>query len=167
MGTAMTLIPRHTTTQIYIHHTVTPRMAADKFYSGDVIKRITALHVARSFSTIGYHFVVTGEGKVLRGRDERMIGAHTLNHNSCSIGISCCGSFVRGGDIMVATDPQYTALCDIVAFMVRRYNIRLNDILGHRDGQATECPGQIYDLLPAIRNSVAARLLMPESAPVV
>jgi N-acetylmuramoyl-L-alanine amidase len=159
---------RKTTEYGFIHHTVTPRMAADHYYEkGGVIETITRLHVARGFSTIGYTYVVTGEGNILPGRDESMVGAHCLNHNYNSIGISCCGSFVKGGDIMVATDPQYTALLDIVTRMVRKYKIPISHILGHRDGQATECPGQIYDLLPAIRNSVSARLLMPESAPVV
>jgi len=160
---------RSFTENIYIHHTVTPRSADAPFYNGDVIKRITALHVARGFATIGYTYVVTGEGKVLAGRDEKAVGAHCLGHNSTSIGISCLGSFVKGGDVLSPSDPQYTALCDIVAKMAWKYDIPVAHIYGHRDGQATECPGQIYGLLPAIRNSVEARikLFAPESAPIL
>lgn len=154
---------RKKTEAIYIHHTVTPRSENDKFYGGDVIAKIRQMHKARNFSDIGYHFVISGEGRIMAGRDERMIGAHTLNHNYNSLGVSCLGSFVKNGDIMVATDLQYGSLCDIVAFLCRRYSIPVHNIYGHRDGQATECPGQIYDLLPAIRNSVEIRLRMPES----
>ena len=154
---------RKKTDRIYIHHMVTPRLASDKYYRGDVIKRITAMHKARKppFATIGYHYVVTGEGEVLPGRDEKAIGAHTLGHNSTSLGVACLGSFVKGGDVMLATDAQYSALCYILARLVQRYAIPIHNIYGHRDGQATECPGQIYDLLSAIRNSVELRLRLP------
>jgi len=156
---------RAATTRIFVHHTVTPRSSSDKYYQGDVCERIRKLHLARGFSDIGYHYIVTGEGRILLGRDVREIGAHVQGSNFDSIGVSCLGTFTVGGDVMVVGDAQYSALCDILAYLCRRYSLHPRQIFGHRDAQKTECPGTIYGLLDHIRASVFARMQLPESAP--
>lgn len=48
-------------------------------------------HRARGFYDIGYHFVITRDGKVQKGRDLDEIGAHAKGHNRNSIGICYIG----------------------------------------------------------------------------
>lgn len=156
---------RAATTRIFVHHTVTPRSGVDTFYHGDVRGRIKTMHLARGFSDVGYHFIVTGEGRILLGRDERDIGAHVKGSNYDSIGVACLGWFNDDRDTMTVGDAQYNALCDVLAHLCRRYALPVECIFGHRDAQASECPGTIYDLLPQIRASVFARMQVAESAP--
>lgn len=44
-------------------------------------------HIRRGFSDIGYHFYITRNGEIHRGRPLEKIGAHCQNHNRHSIGI--------------------------------------------------------------------------------
>ncbi len=49
------------------------------------------MHLARGFTDIGYHWYITRDGKIHKGRDEAKIGAHTTGQNSHSIGVCYCG----------------------------------------------------------------------------
>lgn len=49
------------------------------------------MHLARGFTDIGYHWYITRDGKIHKGRDEAKIGAHTTGQNSYSIGVCYCG----------------------------------------------------------------------------
>jgi len=53
---------------------------------------IDKYHRKKGLLKIGYHFVITEEGVVQKGRELEMAGAHTRGFNDCSIGIGLCGS---------------------------------------------------------------------------
>lgn len=71
--------------KIILHCSATPE---GEDYTVDQIRQI---HLARGFSDIGYHWYITRDGKIHKGRDESKIGAHTTGQNSHSIGVCYCG----------------------------------------------------------------------------
>ena len=71
-----------TITLIIIHCSVTPE---GKSLSAEACRLDHILH--RGFRDIGYHFYITRDGEIHRGRPLEKVGAHCRNHNSHSIGI--------------------------------------------------------------------------------
>ena len=69
--------------KIILHCTATPE--GRDF----TVEQIRQWHLARGFSDIGYHYVVSRDGSVHRGRPEEVAGAHCTGQNTCSIGVSC------------------------------------------------------------------------------
>ena len=51
----------------------------------------------RGWSDIGYHYVVTLDGKIKGGRDVNISGAHCSGHNAYSIGVCYVGGLDRYG----------------------------------------------------------------------
>lgn len=45
------------------------------------------------WSDLGYSFLVGGDGRIYEGRGWKGVGAHTVNYNSISLGISFMGNF--------------------------------------------------------------------------
>ena len=131
---------------ILIHHSYDPASgtAAD----------IDAIHRARGFDGLGYHFVINnGRG----GRDGRVevgyrwkkqeTGAHcrvSPNDNNYwnehTIGICLIGNFERSRP----SEAQYRSLSKLVQFLMVRYHIKTRDLLGHGDVKATKCPGRNF-----------------------
>ena len=84
-------IAMRTITLLIIHCSATPQGVAANF---EDCRRDHIHH--RGFRDIGYHFYLTRNGEIHRGRPLEKIGAHCLNHNRHSIGIcyeggtGCC-----------------------------------------------------------------------------
>ena len=70
-----------TITLIIIHCSATPE---GKSLSAEACRLDHILH--RGFRDIGYHFYITRDGEIHRGRPLEKVGAHCRNHNSHSIG---------------------------------------------------------------------------------
>jgi hypothetical protein len=101
-------------------------------------------------------------------------GAHAGGYNTGNIGIALLGTFTQQGRRY--TDPQPAAVSaaeQLLAELSERHGIDpeglvdydngvnpkdgVDAISGHRDFNATECPGdRLYAMLPAIRSDVAA-----------
>ena len=75
-------IAMRTITLLIVHCSATPQGVALGF---EDCRRDHIHH--RGFRDIGYHFYLTRNGKIHRGRPLEKIGAHCLNHNRHSIGI--------------------------------------------------------------------------------
>ena len=75
-------IAMRTITLLIIHCSATPQGVALGF---EDCRRDHIHH--RGFRDIGYHFYLTRNGEIHRGRPLEKIGAHCLNHNRHSIGI--------------------------------------------------------------------------------
>ncbi|MCY6356183.1 peptidoglycan recognition protein family protein [Clostridium sp. ZS2-4] len=101
----------------------------------------------KGWSCIGYHFFITKEGKIYRGRPEKAIGAHCLHHNSNTLGICVQGNY------MVETMPkaQEAAVIALCKYLCSKYTI--NSIKGHKELGDTDCPGTNYSL-SSIKNSI-------------
>ena len=75
-------IAMRTITLLIVHCSATPQGVALGF---EDCRRDHIHH--RGFRDIGYHFYLTRNGEIHRGRPLEKIGAHCLNHNRHSIGI--------------------------------------------------------------------------------
>ncbi len=101
------------------------------------------------WSDIGYHYLITRDGKVHKGRPNSRVGAHCAGDNATSIGICCVGAadaFPIGRGYM--TLRMWIALLQLVNRLVRAYGIPGDRIFGHRERpsgirQRKTCPG--YD----------------------
>jgi len=171
----------HTIKQVHLHHTAT----GNDYRRRDVPSLIRGMyryhtHTLR-WSDLGYNFLVDRFGRSWEGRAGGMTkpvrGAHTLGFNATSVGIAVIGTYTD-----VRPRPAVlTALVKLAAWKLDRYHrnpraktrvrsqgsdlfrqgkvVRLPVIDGHRDTNATECPGQVlYDLLPKLRNRTDNRV---------
>ena len=117
---------------IVVHCTATPE-GQDKS-----VEKIRKEHLALGWSDIGYHYVVTRDGRVHTGRDVDIAGSHVSGHNANSIGVVYVGglenkpiaySKLKAKD--TRTEAQKAALLSLLSGLRRLYpNAR---ILGHRD----------------------------------
>jgi len=70
---------------IILHCADTPN---DKYFD---IEDIDRWHKEKGWSGCGYHFVITRDGKLQKGRDIERVGAHVYGYNSKSVGICLIG----------------------------------------------------------------------------
>ncbi|MFI1972889.1 N-acetylmuramoyl-L-alanine amidase [Streptomyces cinnamoneus] len=164
----------------FVHHTASGNEYSCS-QSGSVIRGIYRYHVVSSgWRDIGYNFLVDKCGTIYEGRAggvaKPVKGAHTLGFNTNSMGIAVLGTFAKNNPSYAAVD----AVATLTAWKLGLYDVnplgtaqlvsgggnlykkgtkvRLKVISGHRDGYATECPGdRLYSRLGSARSS-AARL---------
>lgn len=106
-------------THLIVHCTDSPD-SADQIDVTDIRK----WHKDKGWHDIGYHFVVTKQGEIQKGRPEYINGAHARGYNRESIGICWVGRNDCNND-------QWWALAEECAEIVEKYNIPLANILGH------------------------------------
>lgn len=120
---------RQLTSYIVVHHSV----------SGDVgAVQIHGWHRERGWHGIGYHYVIRENGSIEAGRPEWAVGAHVTGKNSVSVGICLAGDF----DKYPPTQGQITSLVWLVRSLQAEYPG--TQVVGHRELQATACPGKLF-----------------------
>ncbi|MGW3078397.1 MULTISPECIES: peptidoglycan recognition protein family protein [unclassified Kitasatospora] len=169
---------------VFIHHTATAT-AYDCADAPQMIRAIYQYHVkTNGWRDIGYNFLVDRCGTVYEGRaggvEQPVHGAHTLGFNTDTSGVAAIGTYVDDQP----PQPLLDGLAAISAWKLgltgratdgrtkltsgssaSRYPlgtvVEFDAISGHRDGVATECPGDaLYARLPALR-AAGARLQAP------
>ena len=147
-----------------IHHTA-GRSPATPEESAAVVRAIQVYHVeSNGWNDIGYNFLVDPFGQIFEGRaggiDRNVIGAHALSFNTGSSGIALLGNFAK----KALTEEARVALADLLAWRLDRAHVdptapvvhaasgtTLRAVSGHRDVNATECPGgKVYPELDAL-----------------
>jgi len=121
---------RSATTHLILHHAACSGSA----------QQIHQSHLKNGWSGIGYHYYVRKDGSIYRGRPENMRGAHTTDWNWCSIGVCFEGNL----ETETMNARQKAAGLALVADLRRRYPGIT--ICGHRDLNATACPGKNFPL---------------------
>ena len=111
-------------------------------------KVIEKWHLQRGFNSIGYHFVIGNgrpksqsgylalwDGKIEKGREEGVMGAHAKGHNRHSIGVCLIGQ-------MAFTPNQIRSLQGLIWYLRGVYGLQAEDILGHNevDLHGKTCP---------------------------
>jgi hypothetical protein len=133
---------------------------------------------SNGWNDIGYNFLVDKYGRIFEGRaggiDAPVIGAQAQGYNSESTGIANLGTYSS----TPASPAAMQAMASLIAWKLplhgvpvagsvtvsshggsdNRYPagtpVTLQRISGHRDGDATECPGDaLYAQLPALRQA--------------
>ena len=96
------------------------------------VERLRECHLQRGFRDIGYHFYITRDGEIHRGRALEKIGAHCRNHNTHSIGVCYEGGLDANGKPKdTRTLEQKGALLALLRELKRQYPKAL--VVGHRD----------------------------------
>ena len=139
------LIKRKKTDMIVLHH------AAAKECSPEDIHQ---WHLNNGWSGIGYSFVIRKNGKIYRGRPEDMVGAHTTNFNTTSIGICFEGDF----RFEKPTDAQVKSGKELVAYLKQKYNIA--KVKRHCDLSNTSCPGRLFPFDEIANGKVEENLVL-------
>lgn len=104
----------------------------------EIVRMMDRYHrEGRNWSSIGYHYIVGRDGSVFEGRPCTIQGAHVAHNNPNNIGISCIGDFNR----KLPTAPQLGALTSFLEDQRRRYGVAKGRVYGHRELNASVCPG--------------------------
>jgi hypothetical protein len=165
-----------------VHHTVNSNSYGPND-SAALIRGIYYFHTqVNGWCDIGYNFLVDRFGQVFEGRyggiNQAVIGAHAGGFNAGSTGVALIGDF-QSSPVPAAT---YNALRALLAWKLAYHHVdplgvtshtvassdcncqrfpvgstvTLPTIVGHRDVDFTDCPGQfMYDLLAQLRSDVA------------
>ena len=164
---------------VFVHHTDTPNGYAPDDVPA-IIRSIYTYHVrSNGWNDIGYNFLVDAYGRVFEGRaggiDRPVIGAHTEGFNAGSVGIAVIGN----GSLAPLTAAAREALTNLIAWRLDvahvdplghatmisggsdRFaagkSVSLRVVSGHRDANATDCPGAlIYPELDGIAAAAQA-----------
>lgn len=157
----------HKPTYIVVHHTAGGNSADLSLEHAFSISRgIQNFHMDdRGYVDSGQQFTNSRGGHITEGRrrsleildggTQHVMGAHVGNHNSETIGIENEGLY----STVDVTPELWNSLVQLVAYMAQQYGISPDMIRGHRDFNATECPGTVlYGRLPELREAVGAVL---------
>lgn len=133
---------RHPVREIIVHCAATrPDWMAGRPLA-EKAAEIRRWHRANDWSDIGYHWIIDRDGKVLPGRAETVVGAHTVGKNSGTIGIC-----LLGGHGSAETDrfhQHFTPQQDItLRQMIAAISLRtsIQRVSGHHEYAAKACPG--------------------------
>jgi len=120
-------MPRKRTDAIVIHCTATPEGKEQ------TVASITAMHRARGWSTIGYHYLIGINGEEWVGRaPDTSVGAHVAGFNNTTLGVSYVGGVDKAGKPKdTRTAAQIKALEGLLGRLSAKYPKAV--ILGHRD----------------------------------
>ena len=112
------------------------------------VNQIRAEHKRQGWSDIGYHYVVTLDGKVHLGRDVDIAGSHVKNYNANSIGVVYVGGLENKPNVAyrqlkakdTRTPAQKAALLSLLMDLRKLYPYA--KIQGHRDfpNAHKDCP---------------------------
>jgi len=120
--------------KIIIHCTATPKGRSVS------VNDIRQWHLDRGWSDIGYHYVITLDGKLEIGRPVERQGAHTKGQNKNSIGIAYVGGMSK--DMSRSEDTrtreQMDRLEEFLCYLKILYPSA--KIYGHRDFSTKDCP---------------------------
>lgn len=96
-------------------------------------------HLARGFKTIGYHFVITLDGRTHFTRSLSQVGAHCKGQNKNSIGICYVGGLDKDGKPKdTRTEAQKSTLFCLVKSLKQSYpNVTIH---GHNEFANKACP---------------------------
>ena len=152
---------------IVVHHTAsqnTSDYSRDQAYR--LARNIQNHHMnTKGWDDTGQNFTVSRGGYVLEGRHRSLealnsgtkhcVGAHAAPYNEQYLGIECEGTYMT----TAPTSALYNQLVALCALMCQQYGLSPSSIIGHRDLNATSCPGDhFYAMLPQLRSDVQAAL---------
>jgi N-acetyl-anhydromuramyl-L-alanine amidase AmpD len=143
--------------KITVHHTTVLPVYRNKS-NAEIVKSIFNFHRHnKGWADIGYHYLIGSDGTVYQGRQEKFQGAHAgASNNKYNLGIALIGDFTQ----QRPSSRQLEALESLISEKVRINNISPNNIYGHKDLKATECPGPyLYMELQEIKRRLAHPLL--------
>ncbi|MBA0051567.1 N-acetylmuramoyl-L-alanine amidase [Streptomyces sp. AJS327] len=163
----------HVPTFIVVHHTADPGNSEDYSleHAMQICRDIQNYHMdgqgwgdtGQQFTNSRGGFILEGRHQsldVVRGGTQHVQGANVGGHNSEVIGIENEGLYT---EVDVPQD-LWDSLVDLVAWIATQYDRPVENIMGHRDFNSTECPGEVlYGRLQELRDAVAGAMGVPKS----
>jgi hypothetical protein len=173
--------------KVIVHHTASRNDDPDPEATIRAIYYMHA--VSRGWGDIDYNFLIDWQGRIYEGRHSRKYasgepitgedlagnvarGAHARGFNDGTVGIALLGNFQK----ILPPLAQRAALEKLIAWKLERHGINplgastytnpnlgtstyLQNISGHRNVNATDCPGDtFYNWFPTLRQNVANRI---------
>ena len=165
----------------FVHHTASVNEYGPQDSAGIVLGIAKYHRDTNGWNDIGYNFLVDRYGQVFEGRaggvDQAVVGAHAQGYNSESTGVAQIGTFSAGG----ITPQAMSATAQLLGWKLSLHGVPtegtvvlrsgggdlnrfpsgtpvpVNRICGHRDGDATSCPGDaLYAQLAELRTRASA-----------
>lgn len=121
---------RKETIQLIIHCTATPEGRPC------TVTHIDTWHRHQNkWACIGYHYVIYADGKIVTGRPEEYVGAHTSGQNSNSIGICYVGGLTKDGGKAkdTRTEEQKESMVWLCKQLMKKYDITPAHVHGHNE----------------------------------
>jgi hypothetical protein len=164
-------------THLIVHHSAGSNTSSDW---NAVVLSIWNYHVGTNgWSDIGYNFLVAPNGVLYEGRGggNNVTGAHFCGFNTGTMGTCMMGTY-NTEDITLNARNK---LREILAWKCCNSNINpvgsafhtasgltLNNISGHQNGCATDCPGTFFfGTLPTLRTEVQTTIAACNTTPVL
>lgn len=173
-----------TVRHLVVHHSAGSNTDTDYI---NVVRNIYLYHLNQNgWDDIGYNYLIAQDGTIFKGRDAKgagdeddILGAHFCAKNTGTMGVCLLGNY----ELVKPTLETLESLTTLLTWKCAKENLLPDDmelhpatggpnavyqkhIIGHRNGCATECPGDsTYLLLQQIRNEVRQQLL--DCAPTV
>lgn len=121
--------------KIIVHHTHNPELT---------LLTTHKLHQEKfKWAGVGYNYLIEKDSEIFEARG-MYVGAHAKGHNIESIGIALVGNF----DDFVPSNNQLESLIELCIYLMFKYDIEPNKILGHRElqGVTKSCPGNKFNM---------------------
>ncbi|MGB9299110.1 MAG: N-acetylmuramoyl-L-alanine amidase, partial [Anaerolineae bacterium] len=150
--------------KIIIHHSVTlnndPNPPA-------TVRAIYYYHaITLGWGDVGYNYLVDWHGNIYEGRYGGLdvVGGHAYSYNYGSVGLCGMGTYGNTANSVAPSAELLGGLIDVSAWQCSRalidpressffVNKVTQNVAGHRDYNATACPGEyLYAQLPSIRS---------------
>ncbi len=137
------VVPMTRPSRITVHHTADQPAIASLGVSDpeQYLRRIQDYCTGSlQWGDIGYHYLISADGRIWEGRSIQYQGAHAGNNslNRGNIGIALIGNFDRDRP----TSSQVESLGSLLGALSSVHEIRPTRIYGHKDLRDTGCPGK-------------------------
>jgi uncharacterized lipoprotein YddW (UPF0748 family) len=157
--------------KVVIHHSVTLNNDPNP---PQTVRAIYYYHaITLGWGDVGYNYLVDWRGNIYQGRygGPEVVAGHAYSYNYGSVGICGMGSYGNTADSVQPSPELLQGLVDVTAWSCSRVLLHplessffvdktTQNIAGHRDYNATACPGDyLYAKLPSLRSSVWAEIV--------
>jgi hypothetical protein len=152
---------------IIVHHTASPNASdTSRAHAFALSRQIQRFHMeTRGWDDIGEQLTISRGGYVMEGRTGSLraiadnglvVGAQSLHHNKHTIGIENEGTYINDE----VPSRLWKSLVEVCAWLCTAHHLNpATAIVGHRDYNDTDCPGDVlYRKLPQLRREVAHAL---------
>jgi N-acetylmuramoyl-L-alanine amidase len=154
----------HPPDHIIVHHTASPNSNdLSRSHAFALSRQIQRFHMGTNgWDDIGEQLTISRGGIIMEGRTGSLqaiarnglvVGAQSLHHNQHTLGIENEGTYVK--DEVPA--KLWKSLIEVCAWLCSAHDLDpATAIVGHRDFNSTDCPGDaLYHRLPRLRTEVA------------
>jgi hypothetical protein len=128
-----------TPVKIGIHHTASVHTEKDS--APAQLRSIQASHMGKgtNWPDIAYHYFIDAKGQIYKGRADEFKGDTRTEYNPQGFVLVCVlGNFEE----QKPNQAQLDALTDMVAYLMQKYQVPIDQVYIHKELAKTLCPGK-------------------------